>query len=97
MVQYIRPRPLPFGPYQVHYLLPLTYSSLYSLELLIASFNTGQRDGQINKRICVISCFRCEVDEICALLGYYAASSGNCLPTFRDNLNVGKKLPLLAV
>ena len=48
----------------------------------------------------------------CALLGYYAASSGNSLSTFRDNLsvpfstpedgtarlarNVGKKLPLLA-
>jgi len=44
----------------------------------------------------------------CALLGYYAASSGNSLQTFRDNLsvppsrvkksrNVGKELPLLAV
>ena len=39
-------------------------------------------------------------------MGYYAASSDNSLPTFRDNLsedaadrlsrNVGKKLPLLA-
>jgi len=26
--------------------------------------------------------------EICALLGYYAAYSGNSLPTFRDNLSV---------
>jgi hypothetical protein len=26
--------------------------------------------------------FRRDVDEICALLGYYAASCGNCLPTF---------------
>jgi hypothetical protein len=26
--------------------------------------------------------------EICALLGYYAASCGNCLPTFRDNVSV---------
>ena len=26
--------------------------------------------------------------ENCALLGYYAASSGNYLPTFRDNLSV---------
>jgi hypothetical protein len=26
--------------------------------------------------------------EICALLGYYAARSGNFLPTFRDNLLV---------
>jgi len=29
----------------------------------------------------VISDFRCEVDEKCAPVGYYAASSGNCLPT----------------
>jgi hypothetical protein len=27
-------------------------------------------------------------DEICTLLGYYAASSGNPLPTFRDNVSV---------
>jgi len=26
--------------------------------------------------------------ENCALLGYYAASNGNFLPTFRDNLSV---------
>ena len=31
---------------------------------------------------------RREVDESCALMGYYAASSGNSLPTFRDNLSV---------
>jgi len=28
----------------------------------------------------------CSVHENCALLGYYAASSGNSIPTFRDNL-----------
>jgi hypothetical protein len=27
-----------------------------------------------------------EVDENCVLLGYYAASSGNSLPTFRNNI-----------
>ena len=44
--------------------------------------------------------------EKCALVGYYAASGGNSLPTFRDSLeswplkmyrlsrNVGKELPL---
>jgi hypothetical protein len=32
---------------------------------------------------CVISRFRPEVDENCALLGYYVASSGNSIPTFR--------------
>jgi hypothetical protein len=36
----------------------------------------------------VILGFRCDVDEICALLGCYAASSGNPLPTFRDNVSV---------
>jgi hypothetical protein len=27
-------------------------------------------------------------DEICAVLGYYAAPCANCLPTFRDNVSV---------
>jgi hypothetical protein len=36
----------------------------------------------------VISGFPREVDENCALLGHYAASSGNSLPTFRNNLSV---------
>jgi hypothetical protein len=39
----------------------------------------------------LISGFRRDVDEICGLLGYYAAWCDNCLPTFRDN--VGKQLP----
>ena len=34
----------------------------------------------------VISGFRREEDENCALLGYYAASSGNSLPRFRGQL-----------
>jgi len=35
--------------------------------------------------LCVISGFRHKVDENCALLGiYYAPSSGNFLPIFRD-------------
>jgi hypothetical protein len=36
----------------------------------------------------VISDFRRYIDEICALLGCYAASSGNLLPTFRDNVSL---------
>jgi hypothetical protein len=35
----------------------------------------------------VISGFRPDVGEICALLRYYSASSGNPLPTFRDNVS----------
>ena len=45
----------------------------------------GFRHGQL-----VISGFRREVDENCDLLGHYAASSDNFLPTFRDTL--GPKL-----
>jgi len=37
--------------------------------------------------ICVILDLRREVDEICALLRYYAEYSGNSLPTFRENLS----------
>jgi hypothetical protein len=36
----------------------------------------------------LISGFCHNVDEICALLGYYTASCGNCLPTFQDNVSV---------
>jgi hypothetical protein len=36
----------------------------------------------------LISGFGRDVDEIFDLLGYYAASCGNCLPTFRDNVSV---------
>ena len=35
-----------------------------------------------------VKVFRRELYENCALLGYYAASNGNCLPTFRHNLSV---------
>jgi hypothetical protein len=36
----------------------------------------------------VLSGFRHDVDEICALLGYYAALSRTSVLTFRDNLSV---------
>jgi hypothetical protein len=36
----------------------------------------------------MISGFRSDVDEISALLGYNAASSGNPLPIIRDNVSV---------
>jgi hypothetical protein len=36
----------------------------------------------------VLSGFRRDVDEICALLGYYVQSSENLLPAFRDNVSV---------
>jgi hypothetical protein len=39
-------------------------------------------------QLAVISGFLRDVDDVCALLGYYAASCGNCLLTFRDNVSV---------
>ena len=39
----------------------------------------------IKKKLGKISGFHSEVDENCVLPGYYAESSGNFLPTFRDN------------
>jgi hypothetical protein len=36
----------------------------------------------------MVSRFRRDVDEVCLLPGYYAASNANPLPTFRDNVSV---------
>jgi hypothetical protein len=47
---------------------------------------TPSRCGRRN--LCVTSVFRHEVAENRALLGHYAASGGNSLPTIRDNLSV---------
>ena len=40
---------------------------------------------EINQYLYVISGFRLEVHDNCALPAYLAARSGNSLPTFRDN------------
>ena len=46
------------------------------------------KDNRLIFAACVVSGFRREGDQNCALLDYYAASIGNSLPTFRDNLSV---------
>jgi len=40
----------------------------------------------------MISGFRPETDENCAFIGYYAASSGDSLQTFRDKWDGGHGL-----
>jgi hypothetical protein len=40
----------------------------------------------------LISGFLHDFDEICTLLGYYAASCVDCLPTFQDNVSVPRTL-----
>jgi hypothetical protein len=61
------------------------------------SFPSPNRPNQFNVPLnfpfegyqsCVSSVFRREAGNNCAIMGYYAASSGNFLPTFRDNLSV---------
>jgi hypothetical protein len=43
---------------------------------------------------CIITFY---VTDICDLLGYYAESCSNCLPTFRDNVSVpSSRVGLLA-
>ena len=44
--------------------------------------------GWRNLKLCVIAGFSRDVDEDFAVLGYYATSNGNFLPTFRDKLSV---------
>jgi hypothetical protein len=60
----------PYGPVQ-----PQTKrTTLHSMSKELLKIYTGF----------MISRFRRDIDEICALLGYYATSNGNLLPTFRD-------------
>jgi hypothetical protein len=39
------------------------------------------------KRICMMSGFRYDVNEICNLSGFYAVQNGSFLQTFQDNLS----------
>jgi hypothetical protein len=53
-----------------------------------SEWRNGTTDWLDNVQVSAISGYRRDADEICALLGYYTVSSGNPLPTFRDNLSV---------
>jgi len=44
------------------------------------------RSGKNERKECVVSGFHHKVDENCTSLGYCAESSGDFLPTCRDNL-----------
>jgi hypothetical protein len=51
-------------------------------------FLTVAMHGVTIKGTSWVSGFFCDVKEICTLLGHYAASNGNPLPTFRVNVSV---------
>jgi hypothetical protein len=66
----------------------VAYIMFQIAELLCVVLRAVTAVNKLDFRLCVISGFHHEVDEKCALLGYYAASSGNPLPTFRDDISV---------
>ena len=65
--------------------VPRDGDSIWSL--IIRSEDKYSRQDLKLKYLCVISCFRRELDESCALLGHYAVSGGCLLPTFWDSLS----------
>jgi hypothetical protein len=81
VVVWIQPVPqcltVPWHGLRMRMFFAFSRIALTTVALLILSTDCahGCRPG-------VISCFRLEVDENCALRNYYAASSGNLLPTF---------------
>jgi len=54
----------------------------YTIEMLLENVAFSKAEHLIF--LCVISGFQHKADENCALLGYYAPSSSNFLPTFGD-------------
>jgi hypothetical protein len=68
-----------------HFLHP---SNVWTLITNLKDERGNKSWGTIKETVVLVSGFRREAPEICALLGYYAASSGKFLPTFRNNLSV---------
>jgi hypothetical protein len=70
------------------------FRTFYGTRRLIAMFTSDIRLSLFRVRPVLDVVFKFHVfmnnseHENCAVLGYYAASSGNSLPTFRDNLFV---------
>jgi hypothetical protein len=74
----------------VFFLHPLhTLSLIISFDPIVSETVTVSLNRQqTNKETSMTAGFHRDVDDICAPLGYYAASCGNCLPTFRNNVSV---------
>jgi hypothetical protein len=64
----------------------LSSATLFEINMAVKNrVFSGRIKNFKNKQFCILrfSGLRRDVDEICALLAYYATSSGNLLPTFR--------------
>jgi hypothetical protein len=75
--------------YNIHYLVNVLQGQLH-LTYSIHWLNSDNLHYHVSTILsgCVTSGFHHEVDENCALLGYYAMSSGNFLSTVWDNLSI---------
>ena len=62
-------------------------SGAYNFEVALRFFKKSMHPWRGQAEFGISGLHR-HVDEIWALLGYYAASGGDPLPTFRDNLSV---------
>jgi hypothetical protein len=76
---------------------------MYRVSTTLQELRTNQFIGHINigktnANLCAISGFRREGDENCVVLDFYALSSGNFLPKFRDNFPVSSsRVKILAI
>jgi len=66
-----------------------------SIHRTSSSEPSEQHSNMWTRQQFVISDFRLEVDEKCALLGYYISRSGNSLLAFQDNLTFLDSWPLM--
>ena len=73
---------------QRHVTLRNALLTALSSEKFVLLYQNTRCQMEENNFQSVIADFRGEVAENCLFLGYYAASSGNFVPTFRDNLSV---------
>ena len=64
---------------------PLTASNTYKYHQVLLQKRYTLPTEYI---LCAVSGFRRDVDEICALLAYYATLSGSYVLTFRNNLSI---------
>ena len=95
------PRILPEGCRNKHIYISRYYTNKFS--------QTAQISARLESLCCCCCCFCCyvcccwvisgyryEEEDICFLLGYYAAYSGNSLPTFRVSLSVSSVRAFIA-
>ena len=69
--------------------LPVPYSRIKKSNLFLAPADgTARLSRNVGMKLSLYAALNFKVDKVCAVRSYYAAYSGNFLPTFGDNLSV---------